>query len=278
MILGHPYTSESDLWSVGILLYAMVHGELPFDDDNTQRLLQKIIYTEPQYSESISPQLKDLLDKLLKKNPDERITLQKVKEHPWFSPSEYLYMNKLFCEPLIANSMRCNPQEDPIDREIVQQIISLGYDCKGIVQSILCDISTPETALYRMLKNDKKTDFLAELNKQRSMGLIIKQDSETQMQMSHRHSLVDQQVMRKQIAIPISVNRPHKLMSKAISPNMRSEHYSRSASIKKPNPRLPSYDVERRSTRPINHPPKIPMVRVRSSSKKESAHLSQLSV
>lgn len=279
MILGHPYTSESDLWSAGILLYAIVHGELPFDDENTQRLLQKIAYIEPQYSPLISPQLKDLLEKLLKKNPDERITLQKVKEHPWFSPSEYLYMNKLFREPLIANSMYCNPQDDPIDREIVQHIISMGYDCKGIVQAILCDMSTPETALYRILKNEKKTEFMAELNKQRSMGLIIMDDSESQFQVSHRHSLVDQQVIRKQIAIPTSANRPHyQLVSKKISPNMISEHYSRSAGIKKPSPRLPTIDVERRSTRSINHPPKIPIVRVRSSSKKESAQMYQLTV
>ena len=49
MIKGEHYSAASDIWSAGILLFAMCDCELPFQDDNAQRLLQKIIYTEPKY-------------------------------------------------------------------------------------------------------------------------------------------------------------------------------------------------------------------------------------
>ena len=48
-------------------------------------LLQKIIYTEPHYPSTLSPQLRDLLSHMLCKNPLQRISLNKIKEHPWLS-------------------------------------------------------------------------------------------------------------------------------------------------------------------------------------------------
>lgn len=89
MIQGHPYTKAADIWSAGILLYAMVVGRLPYDDPNIQKLLTKIVTEEVHYPSSLSFSLVDLLKRLLVKNPEQRITLTRLKEHPWFSQSEY---------------------------------------------------------------------------------------------------------------------------------------------------------------------------------------------
>jgi serine/threonine protein kinase len=83
MITGHPYTKSVDVWSVGVLLYAMVTGKLPFDDSSLQGVLQKVAYTEPNYPLFMSPQLIDLLKKILVKNPNRRLTLDGIKCHPW---------------------------------------------------------------------------------------------------------------------------------------------------------------------------------------------------
>jgi serine/threonine protein kinase len=61
MVKGNPYTHAADIWSAGNLLFAIVVGWLPYDDDNMQRLLQKIVYTEVRYPAFMTPQLTDLL-------------------------------------------------------------------------------------------------------------------------------------------------------------------------------------------------------------------------
>ncbi|OHT14863.1 hypothetical protein TRFO_42868 [Tritrichomonas foetus] len=84
MIQGRPYDQSAEVWSLGILLYAIANCELPFEDSNQQRLLQKIVYTEPHYStDLLSPELIDLLKKMLTKNPKQRITLDEIKNHPF---------------------------------------------------------------------------------------------------------------------------------------------------------------------------------------------------
>lgn len=74
-----------DIWSLGITLYAFVYGNVPFHDDNLMGLYSKIrsdnvvFPSEPKISEL----LKDLISKMLVKNPSSRITLPEIKLHPW---------------------------------------------------------------------------------------------------------------------------------------------------------------------------------------------------
>lgn len=177
MIKGEPYTIASDYWSAGILLYAMVVGELPFEDDNIQRLLQKIIKTQPKYPNSLSFQLRDLLNRLLEKDPSKRITLKKIKEHPWFSQYEYMLIKDSSAwrinpttasigeagneKSVLSNRNRgASSGMDPIDRDIVSSMTDLGYDCSTLVSSILCGEITPLTAVYRMLRKEKIIDLV----------------------------------------------------------------------------------------------------------------------
>ncbi|OHT14483.1 CAMK family protein kinase [Tritrichomonas foetus] len=164
MIKGEEYTAASDIWSAGILLFAMTHGELPYDDDNMQRLLQKIAYSSPNYSDHISPQLYDLLTKLLEKDPKERITLQEIKEHPWFSHSDYA--NIVSNDNRISSKLFINPNEKDrtIDREIINKMAALGYNCTELAESLFMKESTSLTAVYRMLRKEKITDMLVENN------------------------------------------------------------------------------------------------------------------
>lgn len=189
MIKGEPYTVSSDYWSIGILLYAMVVGELPFEDDNVSRLLQKIIKTQPKFPSTMSIQLKDMLTHLLEKDPRKRITLKKIKEHPWFSQYEYMVINDntawrinpagirstasngndsiLLSRNRVGSANQNNvSSQDPIDREIVQRMIDLGLDCSSLVTEILCDQVSPSTAVYRMLRKDKITELIGETSEQ----------------------------------------------------------------------------------------------------------------
>ncbi|OHT11460.1 hypothetical protein TRFO_19099 [Tritrichomonas foetus] len=164
MIKGEQYTTESDYWSAGVLLYAMVFSELPFEDSNTQRLLQKIIYSEPSFPVFISPQLRDLLNRMLTKEPSSRITLKKIKEHPWFSQASYAQLTEKILKSQKWRVSAMNALDDPVDRSIIQKMTEYGYECQSLVSSILSGEINHLTAVYRMLKKDKITDMMEEIS------------------------------------------------------------------------------------------------------------------
>lgn len=76
---------KNDAWSCGIILYVMLTGKQPFYDDDDDVLLDKVNEGKVDYPEYLSPGSKDLIQRLLEKNPKKRYSLSKVKRHPWFA-------------------------------------------------------------------------------------------------------------------------------------------------------------------------------------------------
>lgn len=86
------YSNKSDLWSVGIILYQMLFGKRPHDATNIFDLLKSIENNPIVFPSSynVSDEVKDLLLKLLCKNPDERISWNDFINHPWFQKEEQI--------------------------------------------------------------------------------------------------------------------------------------------------------------------------------------------
>ncbi|KAH0795137.1 CAMK family protein kinase [Histomonas meleagridis] len=84
VIKGNPYDSKADIWSAGVVLYVMSVGKLPFDDPNIHRMAKKVVYQEPRFPHFLSPDLLDLLQSLLTKDPQKRIDINGIKNHTWF--------------------------------------------------------------------------------------------------------------------------------------------------------------------------------------------------
>lgn len=74
-----------DVWSSGIILFAMNCGFLPFEDKNVSVLYAKIKKGEFKMPHYISGDLKDLLLRVLNTNPDERYTIEQILVHPWMA-------------------------------------------------------------------------------------------------------------------------------------------------------------------------------------------------
>ncbi|XP_051561586.1 maternal embryonic leucine zipper kinase-like isoform X2 [Myxocyprinus asiaticus] len=84
LIQGKAYIgSEADVWSIGVLLYALLCGFLPFDDDNCMVLYRKITrgkYSNPQW---LSPASILLLNHMMQVDPKRRLTVKQLLDHPW---------------------------------------------------------------------------------------------------------------------------------------------------------------------------------------------------
>ncbi|GMS95038.1 hypothetical protein PENTCL1PPCAC_17213 [Pristionchus entomophagus] len=86
LIKGTPYLgNEADVWSMGVLLYALLCGTLPFEDDNMQGLYRKILAGKYPVPDHLSPCSKQLLSRMLQVTPSHRITVQQLLEHQWLN-------------------------------------------------------------------------------------------------------------------------------------------------------------------------------------------------
>ncbi|KAL6146069.1 hypothetical protein ACLB2K_056752 [Fragaria x ananassa] len=83
------YDAKADLWSVGAILFQLVTGKTPFTGNNQIQLLQNIVKsTELQFpsdSNNLSSECKDLCQKLLRRNPVERLTFEEFFNHPYLA-------------------------------------------------------------------------------------------------------------------------------------------------------------------------------------------------
>lgn len=88
MIKGERYEGlKADIWSSGVILFAMVCGRLPFEDENTSHLFKKIIAGKYTPSSGLSSDCKNILSRILEVNPQKRYSVEEIRAHPWMSLS-----------------------------------------------------------------------------------------------------------------------------------------------------------------------------------------------
>ncbi|KXS11220.1 Pkinase-domain-containing protein [Gonapodya prolifera JEL478] len=128
IIRGVAYDgATADIWSLGVILFALLTGNLPFDDENIRRLLQKVkagVYNIPEF---VPRAAADLIRRILVVDPARRLTMEGIISHPWFRsrpPPSYLSHHT---DPTVelVNLHEAIPLPR-IDREVVEQLVLLG--------------------------------------------------------------------------------------------------------------------------------------------------------
>ena len=84
-IINKKYSKNCYIWSLGIIIFQMYFGELSYNYNNDLNEYVQIIRTTYKYNEEISPELKDLLDKMIEINPEIRANIDECLEHNWIN-------------------------------------------------------------------------------------------------------------------------------------------------------------------------------------------------
>ncbi|KAI9306879.1 kinase-like domain-containing protein [Cunninghamella echinulata] len=161
VISGKLYAGpEVDVWSCGVILYVMLCARLPFDDEYIPALFRKInggIYTMPK---DLSPEAKSLLASMLVVDPLKRITIQEIRQNPWFNKNLPDYL-----KPLPQTDAELSHQ--PIDESIVADLHKkMGYTTEAIHKALHDTENNPLKVAYqlvldntRLLQGSKQTDI-----------------------------------------------------------------------------------------------------------------------
>lgn len=119
IIIGEPYLGRmADIWSIGVILYAMVCGKLPFKDKDAKTMLSDVA-SKLHFPSRIDDKCKDLIKGILKYNPKDRLTLEEIKSHPWMSRTVRKKLQPVCSKPLASDS------PPPVPPRTYKQTISL---------------------------------------------------------------------------------------------------------------------------------------------------------
>ena len=160
MLQGKPYNGlYSDIYSCGIILYYMLSKKLPFNENNNTELYKKIIDGKFNMPKNISKEAQDLLKKIIKVNPEERIKIKDIKEHPWLKLANIHYN--------MHSGLNCDEIVFPVDNDIVQNMNELGFNKMEVRYNIIKNEHNNITTTYHLLldkKIKKGRKSIADLN------------------------------------------------------------------------------------------------------------------
>ena len=152
MLCGKNYDGISvDIWTTGIILYALLCGCLPFDNEDRNILYKKIMKGKISYPENLEKDAIDLIKKILVINPKERISIKNIKKHPFYQKGRREFI-KMHPSLIIIRMKKYGNEKDDKDKNM--KIIK-NKDIYGLREGLKVNEEKNENInLQKSIKND----------------------------------------------------------------------------------------------------------------------------
>ncbi|XP_031686422.1 serine/threonine-protein kinase BRSK2-like isoform X2 [Oncorhynchus kisutch] len=156
VIRGEKYDGrKADVWSCGVILFALLVGALPFDDDNLRNLLEKVklgVFHMPHF---IPPDCQNLLRGMIEVDAAKRLTLEQIQKHNWYIAGK----NEPEPEQPVPRKVAIRTlSTEEIDPDVLESMHSLGcFRDKGkLTKDLLSDDDNQEKMIYFLLLDRKE--------------------------------------------------------------------------------------------------------------------------
>ncbi|KAH0548559.1 hypothetical protein GP486_007897 [Trichoglossum hirsutum] len=137
LLQARQYTGpEVDVWSFGIVLYVLVCGKVPFDDQSMPQLHAKIKKGLVDYPQWLSAECKNLISRMLVTDPRLRASLHEIMNHPW--------MCKGFNGPPENYLPRREPLQLPLDPNVIQGMTGFDFGPSEHITALLTRVIESE--------------------------------------------------------------------------------------------------------------------------------------
>ena len=136
MVAGKKYDGfKIDVWSCGIILYAMLCGYLPFEDPDNEVLFKKILECKLEFPDYVNKLSIDLIEKILVTDPEKRITIKEIKKHPFYLKGKEIFeegfsINQIVQNPIEKNMGNKNDDKENIDINNEEKVIEINIEEK----------------------------------------------------------------------------------------------------------------------------------------------------
>lgn len=184
VISGKLYAGpEVDVWSCGVILYVLLIGRLPFDDDHIPSLFAKIqrgVFTIPNWCPEEAAKM---IRKMLVVNPLQRVTIEEIRQEPWFNKDLPSYLappleeflntgvdpNKAIKPSDIAPHAPQKVQEK-LHNEVTEKISkTMGYGKKDVEEALGADEPSAIKDAYMIVRENK----LMQVNRKCCTSLLL---------------------------------------------------------------------------------------------------------